>query len=85
MKISLSDFGTPEANLLADEIKDTVAAVMERLSSDLRDTITLREIKGLSYEEIAQVMDCPIGTVRSRIFRAHEAIDVAVMPLLANG
>lgn len=80
----LSDLGTPEANLLADEIKDTVAHVMKKLPGDLRQAITLREMEGLSYEEIAQVMECPIGTVRSRIFRAREAIDVAVGPLLAH-
>jgi len=80
----LSDFGTPEACLLADEIRFTVAAVVKKLPADLRSAITLREMEGLSYEEIAQVMDCPVGTVRSRIFRAREVIDGAVTPLLSN-
>jgi RNA polymerase sigma-70 factor (ECF subfamily) len=78
----LSDVGTPEANLLAEEINATIAMGMQRLPDDLRTAITLREIKGLRYEEIAAVMDCPLGTVRSRIFRAREAIDVAIVPLL---
>ncbi|MDH3371277.1 MAG: sigma-70 family RNA polymerase sigma factor, partial [Gammaproteobacteria bacterium] len=60
----------------------TVHRVIERLPDDLRAAITLREIEGLSYEEIAEVMDCPIGTVRSRIFRAREAVDQELRPLL---
>ncbi len=80
----LCDFATPEAHLLADEIKGTVAGVIGKLSADLRGAIIMREMEGLSYEDIAQVMDCPIGTVRSRIFRAREAIDQAVTPLLAS-
>jgi len=73
---------TPEHLLLSDEIARTVSAALERLPEDLRTAITLREIDGLSYEEIAQTMDCPIGTVRSRIFRAREAIDRELQPLL---
>jgi RNA polymerase sigma-70 factor (ECF subfamily) len=79
----LSDLGTPEACLLADEIQGTLETVMEKLPADLRSAIILREMEGLSYEEISVVMKCPIGTVRSRIFRAREAIDLAVNPLLA--
>ena len=79
---SLRDQATPERTLLTDEIAATVNRVVESLPEDLRTAITLREIDGLSYEEIAQVMDCPIGTVRSRIFRAREAIDDQLRPLL---
>ena len=71
----LKEYATPERELLADEIQATVNSALEVLPPDLREAITLREIEGLSYEDIAQVMDCPIGTVRSRIFRAREAID----------
>ena len=78
----LSDMATPESMLLSDEIKQKVAEVIHKLPADLRQAITLRELEGLSYEEIAEVMDCPIGTVRSRIFRAREAIDAVVQPLL---
>jgi RNA polymerase sigma-70 factor (ECF subfamily) len=78
----LRDLASPERHALTDEIAETVRGVMERLPDDLRTAITLREIEGLSYEEIAQVMDCPIGTVRSRIFRAREAIDNELKPLL---
>jgi RNA polymerase sigma-70 factor, ECF subfamily len=78
----LSDMATPESVLLSDEIKQKVAEVIHKLPTDLRQAITLRELEGLSYEEIAEVMDCPIGTVRSRIFRAREAIDAVVQPLL---
>jgi len=78
----LSDMDTPESLLLSDEIKQKVAEVIHKLPADLRQAITLRELEGLSYEEIAEVMDCPIGTVRSRIFRAREAIDAVVQPLL---
>jgi len=70
--------------LAAKEIAATVNAAMEALPDELRQAITLREIEGLSYEEIAEVMNCPIGTVRSRIFRAREAISVKVKPLLEN-
>jgi RNA polymerase sigma-70 factor (ECF subfamily) len=78
----LRDTATPERHLLTDEIAATVRRVLESLPADLRSAITLREIEGLSYEEIAEVMDCPIGTVRSRIFRAREAIDAELKPLL---
>ena len=78
----LRDLGTPERNLLTDEIADTVNRVIGALPADLRMAITLRDLDGLSYEEIAHVMECPIGTVRSRIFRAREAIDKELRPLL---
>jgi RNA polymerase sigma-70 factor (ECF subfamily) len=78
----LRDLGTPERNLLTDEIADTVNRVIGGLPADLRMAITLRDLDGLSYEEIAHVMECPIGTVRSRIFRAREAIDKELRPLL---
>lgn len=75
---------TPETVLAAQEIAAAVNAAMEALPDDLRQAVTLREIEGLSYEEIATVMACPIGTVRSRIFRAREAISARVRPLLEN-
>src|SRR5215212_4444050 len=78
----LSDGETPEAVLASKEIAATVNAAIEALSEDLRQAITLREIEGLSYEEIAELMNCPIGTVRSRIFRAREAIATRLRPLL---
>jgi RNA polymerase sigma-70 factor (ECF subfamily) len=73
---------TPEAAALTDEIHRTVNRAVEALPEDLRTAIVLREIEGLSYEEIAAAMDCPVGTVRSRIFRAREAIDRSLKPLL---
>jgi RNA polymerase sigma-70 factor (ECF subfamily) len=78
----LRDQATPERQMLTNEIATTVHRVLELLPPDLRTAITLREIEGMSYEEIAEVMDCPIGTVRSRIFRAREAIDQELRPLL---
>lgn len=75
---------TPETVLAAQEIAQVVNAAMEALPDDLRQAVTLREIEGLSYEEIATAMGCPIGTVRSRIFRAREAISAKVRPLLEN-
>ena len=78
----LTDGETPEALLASKEIAIAVNAAIEALSEDLRQAITLREIEGLSYEEIAEVMNCPIGTVRSRIFRAREAIATRLRPLL---
>lgn len=78
----LTDGETPEAVLASREIAAAVNAAIEALSDDLRQAITLREIEGLSYEEIAVVMNCPIGTVRSRIFRAREAIAERLRPLL---
>ena len=80
----LSDGDTPEALLASKEIAATVNAAIDALSDELRQAITLREIEGLSYEEIADVMNCPIGTVRSRIFRAREAIATRLRPLLGT-
>ncbi len=78
----LTDGETPEAVLASKEIAQAVNAAIEALSEDLRQAITLREIEGLSYEEIAELMNCPIGTVRSRIFRARESIAQRLRPLL---
>ena len=75
---------TPEAVLASKEIAEIINAAMQALPEELREAITLREIEGLSYEEISEVMNCPIGTVRSRIFRAREAISAKVKPLLEN-
>jgi RNA polymerase sigma-70 factor, ECF subfamily len=75
---------TPETVLAAKEIAAAVNSAMDALPEELRQAVTLREIEGLSYEEIAEVMNCPIGTVRSRIFRAREAISVKIKPLLEN-
>lgn len=80
----LSTDETPETVLAAKEIGEAVNSAMEALPEDLRQAVTLREIEGLSYDEIAEVMNCPIGTVRSRIFRAREAISAKVKPLLTN-
>ncbi len=79
---ALKDNASPERETLRDEIKETVFRAIEALPEDLKTAITLRELEGLSYEEIAEAMDCPIGTVRSRIFRAREAIDHQLRPLL---
>lgn len=79
---ALKDYTTPEHLLLRDEIQATVVNAIENLPEDLKIAITLREVEGLSYEDIAIAMDCPIGTVRSRIFRAREAIDKHLKPLL---
>ena len=78
----MSDIDTPEAHLLTGEIQDAVVAAIEQLPPDLRQAITLREPEGLSYEEIAEAMDCPIGTVRSRIFRARAVVDEVLAPLI---
>ena len=78
----LKDNATPERLLLRDEIEETVMDAIAQLPEDLRVAITLRELEGLSYEEIAEAMDCPVGTVRSRIFRAREAINKRLQPLL---
>lgn len=75
---------TPESELAAREIAAAVNAALDELPEDMRQALTLREIEGLSYEEIAHMMTCPIGTVRSRIFRAREAISVRIKPLLEN-
>jgi RNA polymerase sigma-70 factor (ECF subfamily) len=78
----LKEYASPEREALASELESTIHQAMADLPSDLREAITLREIEGLSYEDIAAVMDCPIGTVRSRIFRAREAIDSILEPIL---
>jgi RNA polymerase sigma-70 factor, ECF subfamily len=80
----LSDGETPETVLAGRQVAATVNAAIDALSEDLRQAIVLREIEGLSYEEIADVMNCPIGTVRSRIFRAREAIAIKLRPLLGT-
>ncbi len=80
----LRDTDTPERELMRQEVEQTVARTVEALPDELRMAITLREVDGLSYEEIAETMACPIGTVRSRIFRAREAIDQQLRPLLDN-
>lgn len=78
----LKEADTPEGVLLTEEIREVVEQALEQLPEDLRTAIVLRELEGLSYEEIAEAMDCPVGTVRSRIFRAREAIDKKLKPLL---
>ena len=78
----LRDADTPERLLMSKQIGETVNAAMDALPEELRTAIMLREIEGLSYEEISQVMDCPIGTVRSRIFRARDAISAKLRPML---
>jgi RNA polymerase sigma-70 factor (ECF subfamily) len=80
----LRDANTPESELEGKEIAATVNRAMDALPKDLRTAITLREIEGLSYEEIANVMNCPVGTVRSRIFRARDAIAAELRPLLGT-
>ena len=84
MENELTSAETPETIMAAKEIAAAVNSAMEALPDELRQAVTLREIEGLSYEEIAEVMNCPIGTVRSRIFRAREAISAKVRPLLEN-
>ncbi len=81
----LRDEATPESLLLTDEIRQTVDAAIGALPEDLRRAVVLREYEGLSYEEIAAVMGCPVGTVRSRIFRAREAIDRQLRPVFDAG
>ena len=80
----LTSSETPEAVLASKEIAEIINTAMQALPEELREAITLREIEGLSYEEISEAMNCPIGTVRSRIFRAREAISAKVKPLLEN-
>jgi len=80
----LHESATPERELMREEIERTVFATVEALPEELKIAITLREVDGLSYEEIAEAMNCPIGTVRSRIFRAREAIDERLRPLLSE-
>lgn len=82
LEMALKDEATPERLLLTDEIHRTIIDTIDQLPEDLRTAINLREVEGLTYEEIAEVMSCPIGTVRSRIFRAREAIDKRLKPLL---
>ncbi len=81
---ALRENASPESLVLTDEIKRVVFSTIESLPDDLRSAITLREIDGLSYDEIAEVVGCPVGTVRSRIFRAREAIDNNIKPLISN-
>jgi RNA polymerase sigma-70 factor (ECF subfamily) len=80
--VRLKEYGTPEHLALEEEIAKAIKAAIDDLPEDLRTAITLRELEGLSYDEIAKAMECPIGTVRSRIFRAREAIDARLKPLL---
>lgn len=80
----LKDADTPESALMCEEIQRAVDKSISELPEDLRSAVTLREMEGLSYEDIAAIMDCPVGTVRSRIFRAREAIDKNIQPLLEN-
>ena len=82
--MSLTEQTTPESLLVKDELQETILKTIENLPEDLKSAIMLREIEGLSYEEIAEVMECPVGTVRSRIFRAREMIDSKIKPLLEN-
>jgi RNA polymerase sigma-70 factor (ECF subfamily) len=82
MESRLKEQGTPENEMMREEIKRTVYDTIAELPDDLRTAIMLREIEGMSYEDIALTMDCPIGTVRSRIFRAREAIDEKLKPLV---
>lgn len=79
---ALKEYASPERQLLSEEIEKTIFDAIEALPDDLRTAITLRELEGMSYEEIAEAMECPIGTVRSRIFRAREAIDRSLRPLI---
>ena len=78
----LKDLGTPENQLFRDELEAVINKAIEELPEDLRTAVTLREYEGLSYEDIAGVMDCPVGTVRSRIFRGRESIDLRVLELM---
>lgn len=79
---ALKENNSPERALLSEELQQKLFAAIDALPEDLRSAITLREIEGLSYEDIAAVMECPVGTVRSRIFRAREAIDKVIVPLM---
>lgn len=84
MNARLKNVDTPESMLLTDEIQATVEGAIQELPEELRTAIVLRELEGMSYEEIAAAMDCPVGTVRSRIFRAREAISERLQPLLGR-
>ena len=79
---ALRDVENPEAELSRDELSAEIDAAIAALPDDLRSAVTLREFDGLTYEQIADIMECPVGTVRSRIFRAREAIDKRIAPLL---
>ncbi|NQY35093.1 MAG: RNA polymerase sigma factor RpoE [Alteromonadaceae bacterium] len=79
---ALRENASPEKLLLTNEIKEVIFSTIEQLPEDLRTAINLRELEGLSYEEIAVIMECPVGTVRSRIFRARDAVDKKIRPLL---
>jgi RNA polymerase sigma-70 factor (ECF subfamily) len=79
---NLQDFNTPESSLFCEQLQAAIENAISQLPEDLRTAVTLREMDGLSYEEIAEIMKCPVGTVRSRIFRAREAIDKVVKPLM---
>ena len=78
----MHEISTPENELMSKQVVSVVQAALQQLPEDLRSALTLREIEGLSYEEIASVMNCPVGTVRSRIFRAREAVAEKLRPLL---
>lgn len=78
----LQDIGTPESKLMSQELEAVIHKALDALPQELRTAVTLREFEGLSYEDIAAVMECPVGTVRSRIFRAREAIEQAMRPML---
>ena len=81
---ALKEYASPERETLKEEVKETIFRAIDTLPEDLKTAITLRELEGMSYEEIAEAMECPIGTVRSRIFRAREAIDNQLKPLLGS-
>jgi len=81
---ALREYATPDKEMITEQIAKVVQDSIKALPEDLRTAITLREFEGLSYEDIASAMDCPIGTVRSRIFRAREAIDTNLEPLLED-
>jgi len=80
----LKEYGTPERMLICDEFENILNGVIQHLPSDLRTTIILREMEGLSYEEISEILSCPIGTVRSRIYRARETIEKHIQPYLKS-
>ena len=84
MSDQLKDVASPEQELARDQLSDAVNEAIQNLPEDLRTAVTLREMEGLSYEEIAEVMGCPVGTVRSRIFRARESIDQHISPLMED-
>ncbi len=82
---ALADIDTPEANLNTDRLEKAVHQAIKNLPEELRSALTLREFDGLSYEDISLIMDCPVGTVRSRIFRAREAVEKHIRPLMGSG